>query len=200
MNSLTSFQVDTYKECLELQFAKIFNVSNPVDSFLDVDRDETKQLGILFTPSISINKHTFRGDYQDPNDLFKTICSVIKHKPAICSAVNLVKSYNQDHQLDPQAALLGRVNASADAIIAYKRTADKERFSVGMTSTARASHLIGAIVIVIVVNVACCRLCKVHNEKSQNKKIELEVNESVAQYFALAQQENDTHLTSSDSS
>ena len=195
VNAVTSFQMDTYNECIELQFYKIFNVTDPVHSVLDTDRAEASRLGVLFTPSISINKHTFRGDYQDPNDLFKTICSVIKHKPEICSAVNLVKTYNQDHALDPQSTLLNRVNASTDAIIEYKRSAEKEKFSVAMTKTARVTHVIGAVVLVIAVNLLCCRLCKVHNEKKHNEKIELQVNESVAQYFAIASSENDTQTT-----
>jgi hypothetical protein len=58
---------------------------------LDIDIDAKKSVGAIFTPSISINNHTFRGDYLDTNELFKAICSTMYNRPPICSTVNLAE-------------------------------------------------------------------------------------------------------------
>jgi len=41
-----------------------------------------KKVGAIFHPSATINGKTFRGDYGDSNQMFKSICSTIgKNKP-----------------------------------------------------------------------------------------------------------------------
>jgi hypothetical protein len=61
----------------------------PKESFIVRDRNLEKKVGAVFHPSITINGKTFRGDYKDPNQLFKAICSVMgKKKPDICRKLN----------------------------------------------------------------------------------------------------------------
>ena len=44
----------------------------------------------MFHPSISVNNQTFRGDYRDPNKLFKGICSTMAERPYECKRLNFV--------------------------------------------------------------------------------------------------------------
>ena len=43
-------------------------------------------------PSISINKQTYRGEYNDENGVFKAICKTIKNRPDLCKSLDF--SYN----------------------------------------------------------------------------------------------------------
>ena len=61
-------------------------------SFLDRDVAEEKKVGNTFHPSVSINKHTFRGEYEDPNDIFKSICQTMLERPAVC-LTNSITNY-----------------------------------------------------------------------------------------------------------
>jgi hypothetical protein len=49
-----------------------------------------KSVGAIFHPSISINNHTFRGDYDDSNQLFKAICSTMLERPTVCSVKTII--------------------------------------------------------------------------------------------------------------
>lgn len=49
-----------------------------------------KSVGSIFHPSISINNHTFRGEMDNSNDLFKSICSVMLDRPEICGTFSIV--------------------------------------------------------------------------------------------------------------
>lgn len=59
-------------------------------SYLDRDVIAKRSIGSIFHPSITIGNTTFRGDYQDPNNLFKAICSTILKRPEKCKNLNLV--------------------------------------------------------------------------------------------------------------
>jgi hypothetical protein len=43
-------------------------------------------------PSISINKQTYRGEFNDENGIFKAVCKTIKNRPELCKKVNF--AYN----------------------------------------------------------------------------------------------------------
>jgi hypothetical protein len=74
-----------YKECVRAQKRKVFDgQGDNVISYLDRDKEAQKKVGSVFHPSISVNEHSFRGEYENPNDLFKAICSVMKDKPPVC--------------------------------------------------------------------------------------------------------------------
>lgn len=46
-----------------------------------------------------MNGKTFRGDYSDPNQMFKAICSFIgKNKPDVCRQVNFKNGRSQDER------------------------------------------------------------------------------------------------------
>ena len=45
-----------------------------------------------FHPSISVNNHTYRGDYTDAIYLFKAICSTMLHRPDECRHLNYLAS------------------------------------------------------------------------------------------------------------
>ena len=56
-----------------------------------------KKVGAVFHPSVTMNGKTFRGDYNDPNQMFKAICSFIgKNKPDICRDLNFKNGKSQD--------------------------------------------------------------------------------------------------------
>jgi len=81
-----SIDIAGYNSCVLNQESILFNEDGATNdtSYLERDRAAEQAVGNMFHPSVAINNHTFRGEYEDPNDLFKTICSVIKTKPDIC--------------------------------------------------------------------------------------------------------------------
>jgi hypothetical protein len=94
LSSITSqdkkkFNVDMkiYNTCLKKEEDAMKANSG---SFLDIDLDLERSIGAIFHPSISINNHTFRGDYDDPNELFKAICSTMIDRPSICQVKTIV--------------------------------------------------------------------------------------------------------------
>jgi len=93
-----SFEVKIadYKICVANQKGLIFDNKGVGTSFIERDRILKQKVGSVFHPSISINNLSFRGEYEDPNDLFKAICSVMKTRPAKCSAVNFLSHAFQD--------------------------------------------------------------------------------------------------------
>ena len=80
-----------YLNCVDKQKNLVFDDTNLLNSVSYFDRDRAAQSGVgtIFHPAISINNHTFRGEYEDPNDLFKTICSTMTKKPSICRTTNI---------------------------------------------------------------------------------------------------------------
>ena len=52
-----------------------------------------KYVGIVSHPAISIENQTFRGNYQDANNVFKAICSTMEERPDICSEVSIVDPF-----------------------------------------------------------------------------------------------------------
>jgi hypothetical protein len=79
--------MEVYNQCQKTEERAI---KANTDSILDKDRDLERTIGAIFHPSISINNHTFRGEYDDPNELFKAMCSTMIDRPKICQVKNIV--------------------------------------------------------------------------------------------------------------
>jgi len=88
----------------------LVKTSENYDSFLDEDLEVSQSVGSIFHPTVSINNHTYRGEYDNSNDLFKSICSVMYERPDICSTFSLGNSIptidgkNVHGDVDKQAA------------------------------------------------------------------------------------------------
>jgi len=123
----------------------------------------------MFHPSVAINNHTFRGEYEDPNDLFKTICSVIKTKPDICQSLNI----NAHHMQDEQGSLEGLTAAQIQET--YKKATQnyktKDKNLVGMERRAETAEIILGLVIVLILNCACIAYCKMFNKNKTERKM-----------------------------
>jgi len=53
-------------------------------------------IGIVFTPSISVNNQTYRGDMSNGNNLFKALCSVMIDRPVACGGVSIDDRYDPE--------------------------------------------------------------------------------------------------------
>lgn len=80
--------VRRYDRCLKTQLSYIDN-HQPNKGYLHRDMEYKKKTGNYLNPSISINNQTFKGDYHKPNEIFKSICNVLKSKPKFCRAVSI---------------------------------------------------------------------------------------------------------------
>lgn len=191
-HTVININIQGYEACVEEQSELIFNSTKGSSqlSVLDRDREAEWAVGAVFHPSISINNHTYRGEYHDPNDLFKSICSVIKDPPTVCSAVNLVKHDYQDQALNATQRIAAAQAKMRDAVRDEYVKEDKKL--VGMERRARLAEVVLGLVIVVILNCACVSYCKIHNQQKTNERLQLEVNESVSQYFALQQDNPDT--------
>lgn len=150
-------------------------------SFIERDKEAQKGVGTSFHPSVSINNHTFRGEYEKPNDIFKVICQSLKKKPAICSSVNIEAHHYQDERkVNP------KVEQMKDKLAVYKEYKKEDDKLAGMERRADLADILLALIMVGVMITACILYCKMYNKKKTNDRMQLEVNESVTQYFALA--------------
>ena len=118
----------------------------------------------MFHPSVAINNHTFRGEYEDPNDLFKTICSVIKNKPEICGAVNLIQ-----HRMQDQAYTHSEIEQGKSQ--AFENYKEQDKRLVGWERRARRAEIILGLVIVLILNCACIAYCKMFNKKKTEEQL-----------------------------
>lgn len=74
---------------------------------------------------------------------------------------------------------------------AYKNYKREDEKLQGMSKRARTAELVMGLLVVIILNCACIAYCKMYNKKKTTDRMQLEVNESVSQYFALAHNDND---------
>ena len=86
-----------WHECHNTQTTELEGKELTDLSFIHRDRTVEKKVGAVFHPSVTMNGKTFRGDYNDPNQMFKAICSFIgKNKPDICRDLNFKNGKSQD--------------------------------------------------------------------------------------------------------
>ena len=185
-NEVSAINLDIagYRACEAIQKAILNGTeTNQGISYLERDRKAEKFVGSIFHPSISINNHTFRGEYEDPNDLFKVICSTLKNRPDICSTISIVDKYMQDQDPNSRPSMFDVSQTSMMVYNNYRQQEDKLR---GMNRRAKTAEIVLGIVIVLILNCACIAYCKMFNKKKTADKMQIEVNESVSQYFALA--------------
>jgi len=72
----------------------------------------------------------------------------------------------------------------------YKRMKKDESKIRGMGRRAERAEVILLFVIVMIVNCACILYCKLRNKKKTDEALQVSVNETVSQYFALAQDDS----------
>jgi hypothetical protein len=79
-----------------------------------------RYVGSVFHPSISVQNHTYRGDYKNANNVFKAVCSTMEKRPKICSTVSIVDPFkpymyeeienSPDQQRERNDAILGQID------------------------------------------------------------------------------------------
>ena len=179
-----------YESCIPAQDKALTkSAAAQPQSFLVRDMDLVKYVGSVFHPSISIENHTYRGDYKDANNVFKAICSTMTKRPPICSTVSIVDPFKpymyEDYDQSPQ-----QQKERADAIMGQiDRVTEYDENLVGLERRARLAEIILGLVIVVIINCACFAYCKVYNKKQTDERMQLAVNEQVSQYFALASED-----------
>lgn len=164
---LFQIEAEKFKNCVNHQKAIIFEGKEGV-SFIERDTIAKGKVGSVFHPSISINDHSFRGEYEDPNDLFKTICSVMKNKPTKCSALNFVDHIFQDEP-KPDLAL----KQELDRKKVYQNYLQEQETMKSMDKRAHVAELIFGILIVCVINCACIAYCKMYNKKKTEDRMQI---------------------------
>jgi len=139
---------------------------------------DEKKVGADFHPSISVNHHTFRGEYHDSNELFKAICSTMKNRPDICAVTNLNENKaNRVEGIDPS---LTQISPEILEKETYRRYRDHEMQLSGMDRRARMAEVVLGLVIVIILNCACIVYCKLTNKQKNVQNMQLAVNEQVS--------------------
>ena len=167
-----------YNKCLKTEEKAIIARK---DSSLDKNIELERSIGSIFHPSISINNHTFRGEYDDPNELFKAICSTMIDRPSICQ----VKSIVNKEEYTPEA-ILEKNRAIYVEEETNRRYEEYDKTLQDMDRRARTAEIILGLVIVFILNCACISYCKMYNKKKNSEVMQAAVNEQVASYFALA--------------
>jgi len=126
-----------------------------------------KKVGAIFHPSATINGKTFRGDYGDSNQMFKSICSTIgKNKPEVCKNLNFKNGKSQDERdnIDKEFDIENK----DDMKEARKQFNEYESTLVGMEKRAQGAEVILGLVIVFIINCMCVSFCKIHNKKKRS--------------------------------
>jgi hypothetical protein len=158
-----------------------------LESYLARDREAQAKVGTIFHPSVTLNDRTFRGDYGDPNDLFKVICAASIAKPEACRKINLV---NQMSQAEVDQAPREWDAENPEDLKKAKEKFDAEQGSLtGLERLASAHNVILGLATVCLLNCMCIVFCKLHDRKRTSHRQRIRVNETVAQYFALAADE-----------
>jgi hypothetical protein len=127
------------------------------NKYLKEDRFWQAIMQVNQHPAITINNHTYIGDF-NALDITRAICASFKTRPAECTQ-------------DAMEALRG---SSIDYLADYK-----------FEDKARTSELIFAGVFIIFLNVGMIMIHKSSSKKDRKSEIQMEVNQAVAQYFAL---------------
>ena len=148
---------------------------------MDKDLDLERSIGAIFHPSISVNNHTFRGEYEDPNELFKAICSTMVDRPTICQVKTIA---NKEDFIPKEVLDHNRENYIEQET--ERRYEEYDNTLQGMDRRARTAEIILGLVIVFILNCACISYCKMYNKKKNSDVMQAAVNEQVASYFALA--------------
>jgi hypothetical protein len=149
-----------YNKCLQTEDKAIKARSK---SSMDKDLDLERSIGAIFHPSISINNHTFRGEYDDPNELFKAMCSTMIDRPAICQVKTIV---NREEYTTKQV-----MDHNRDTYVKQETNRRYEEYDhtlQGMDRRARTAEIILGLVIVFILNCACISYCKMYNKKKSS--------------------------------
>jgi len=90
-----------------------------VINFLDRDWIEKKNHNVPFSPSISVNGETYTGDYKNMNELFKFICSKMRHRPDSCKGYGIKNE--KDKILEEYHKEYGKDGSFERSVIVYDK-------------------------------------------------------------------------------
>ena len=93
---------------------------------LKEDKYWANKLGVVLQPAVTINNITYRGDI-DGNDIFRAVCAGFSQMPEICRGNNVEEVVNAD---------------------------TKQQFRYARNRMMRFYHIIGAVVLVLILNFA----------------------------------------------
>lgn len=148
--------MEIYNQCLLSQFDAL---TTSTDSFLDRDFELERSVGSIFHPSISINNHTFRGEYDDSNELFKAICSTMLDRPSICSVKTFIDKTSY-------------TNREQQAIKESERIYNERDMRLqGMDRRAKTAEVVLGMVVVVILNCACISYFKLYNKKKSTQEM-----------------------------
>lgn len=180
-----NIRLDTYDSCVSKQGAALDGgegtASKDSESFLDRDRLLERRVGSMFHPSISVNNQTYRGDYRDPNKLFKGICSTMAARPYECKRLNFVDPDQRKEELKQEKEALQ--NETDSALDLAKTFAEGEADRQMMDRRAKTAEVILAFVILAILSCGCGLYFNLYNKKKSETRLQAQVNEQVAQYF-----------------
>lgn len=140
-----------------------YHDKNPsIEGFFDKDIQAMAGIGHIVHPSVSINGMTFRGNYQDPNNLFKAICKSIIGKPESCKNLNFKNKLTQD---DEETVITYDDSNPRHQKVAKDKYDEYDKELVGMDKRARLAEIVLGLVIVCIINFMIITFCKIHNKK-----------------------------------
>eukprot|EP00350_Pseudokeronopsis_sp_OXSARD2_P007333 CAMPEP_0170553260 /NCGR_PEP_ID=MMETSP0211-20121228/11061_1 /TAXON_ID=311385 /ORGANISM="Pseudokeronopsis sp., Strain OXSARD2" /LENGTH=227 /DNA_ID=CAMNT_0010861451 /DNA_START=767 /DNA_END=1450 /DNA_ORIENTATION=- len=136
------------------------------------DRKQHYYLGIQLHPSLVINNYTYRGDLFG-RDVFYAVCSGFKDKPRACNQKQF------DKKLPSEALTV--LTPSGKPI----------------ESQAKNSHIIMAILLVVIINIGCLCVFRFFHKRRQSNVMKNQVNQAVSKYFQIASKEDYGQLPNS---
>ena len=156
INSGSENKIDTleWHACHNTQTSYLDRPVIPEESFIERDRIFERKVGAVFHPSVTMNGKTFRGDYGDPNQMFKAICSFIgKNKPEICRELNFNHGKSQDDR-DSEVRAFDYEDKD-DMAEAKRQFDDYEKTLQGMEQRAKGAEIVLGLLTVFIVNCIC---------------------------------------------
>ena len=157
------FSIDQskYSDCTTTQ-TNLVKTSTQQNSFFDEDLDVSLSVGSIFHPSISINNHTFRGEYDDSNDLFKSMCSVMYDRPDICSTFALGSSIPSTDGMNIQTEMDKEAAEEFARRKADQRYREFDKSLTGMSKRAKGAEIMLGLTIVCIINCSCLLFFKMY--------------------------------------
>ena len=133
-------------------------------------------VGSPFHPSMSIQNHTFRGDYSNANNMFKAICSAMVKRPKECRQVDYFEpkpAFELDRKnfdwRDPE--FQKKVQSEI-----LRNKAEFEAEQELMDRKASLAEVVLGIAIACILVGGCFAYCRLYNKKKQADMMQTEVN------------------------
>jgi hypothetical protein len=154
-------------------------------NFLDRDWIEKKKQNVLFVPSITVNGETFTGDYNNMNELFKLVCSKMRHRPDSCKGYGIKNE--KEKILEEYHKKVGEKDSFERSVITYDKVKteynkDQEKKEFKQRTTTKADLVIVLVLFALITGAVV--YCRNRMDKSQvNQAMHDTVNQQVSQYF-----------------